>query len=504
MASIDDRGDALGSRFADLLVAVDAHTLGADPFRTNEELDDYLACLSRESTVSVDAFSVPVHGQVEPTNGDLAFVGLDGADRQLIALGQGSRVLGVVFARSRFFPFLFFRLFLASLGQLASLTFGDAAVEHPLAVREATPGAGGVERVSGGLVGCGKADGREDQEDGGTPKGQTGRNSAVFVLHAVLARKPANLRRKLHHAVFCHIRTRGPKKGARRPGFHYFHTMQNALSVQSHSLRMEILPGLAGRVRSLGFRGRELLSTQVINAANWGATYWTSPQSDWGWPPPEALDTAAYEVLTADDAVALRSGVITVGLRRFVVEKYFRPGPHDSTIDTKYVIENRGSETFSMAGWEISRVPAGGLTFFPTGTHEISPIAPHSELPVKKAHGTTFYDHADFEVGKCRKLHADGTEGFLAHVHGDVLILKLFSDSPAERQAPGEGECEIFANDDGKYVEIEVQGSYDELAPGARSEFAVRTAVCELPPGLERENLAGLRAFAEERARTLS
>jgi hypothetical protein len=188
----------------------------------------------------------------------------------------------------------------------------------------------------------------------------------------------------------------------------------------------------------------------------------------------------------------------------FVIEKHFRQGLHDSTIDTRYVIENLGTSSFRMASWEISRVPAGGLTFFPTGERELTPILPHSLMTTHKAHGATFYDHLGFSTGKCLKLHADGTGGYLAHVADGMLILKLFADAPPERQAPGEGECEIFANEDGRYVEIEVQGAYDEIQPGQRGSFDVRTAVCDLPPGLERENLSGLRAFADERARSLS
>lgn len=280
--------------------------------------------------------------------------------------------------------------------------------------------------------------------------------------------------------------------------------MEDALSVRSHSLLMEIVPTLSGRVRTLAFQGRPLLSGADINSTNWGATYWTSPQADWGWPPPASIDGEPYEVLAQTGGISLMSPLVTLGERVFVIEKHFRPGPHDSTIDTKYVIENRGTSAFRMASWEISRVPAGGLTFYPTGEREVTPIAPHSFMDTQKVGGTTFYDHLGFTGGKCLKLHADGSLGYLAHVIDGMLILKLFADTPSEQQAPGEGECEIFANEDGLYVEIEVQGSYSEIQPGGRHAFEVRTAVCELPPGLGRENLLGLRAFADERARFLS
>ena len=273
--------------------------------------------------------------------------------------------------------------------------------------------------------------------------------------------------------------------------------MSDALWVRSDSLEMEILPHLAGRVRGLFHRERNLLLGKDIHPENWGATFWTSPQSDWGWPPVTAIDGAAYEVLDASESLSLRSDTADFGGRRLRIEKHFRPGPN-STIDTEYVIENCGDSEFSMASWEISRVPPGGLTFFPTGQSELTPVAPHFEIATEKVAGTTFYDHTSFEVGKCRKLHADGSGGYLAHLMDELLLLKIFEDSPASAQAPGEGECEIFANDDGKYVEVEVQGPYEAIPPGQARSFVVKTAVVMLPQGLKRSDRQGLREWADE------
>lgn len=137
-----------------------------------------------------------------------------------------------------------------------------------------------------------------------------------------------------------------------------------------------------------------------------------------------------------------------------------------------------------MASWEISRVPPGGLTFFPSGAAVITPIPPHAELVLEEAAGVSFFDHAAFRTGASRKLHADGSEGFLAHVQADLLFLKVFVDLPPERQAPGEGEVEIFANFDGRYVEIEVQGPYETIAPAGRTSWVVRTCVAPVPQAL--------------------
>lgn len=276
------------------------------------------------------------------------------------------------------------------------------------------------------------------------------------------------------------------------------------LTVNSGELSLSVDPEIAARVTEMNFRGSNLLADSSLNPNNWGTTYWTSPQADWGWPPVPEVDSLPYEVAEVNaDAVTLLSPEARIGERVFRVAKTFSATPLKNALDAVYTIRNEGTAAFSMANWEIMRVPAGGLTFFPTGQAELTPIAPHDILPTEKAAGTTFFEHSHFTPGRCQKLHADGEGGYLAHLSGELLILKVFEDSPVERQAPGEGECEIFANDDGKYVEVEVQGPYESIAPGQQSSFRIRTGVYPLPQGLERRERAKIRAFADECAEAL-
>jgi hypothetical protein len=269
-----------------------------------------------------------------------------------------------------------------------------------------------------------------------------------------------------------------------------------ALSVHSGPLVMTIVPELGGRVQECAFAGKNLLSGPEVHQDNWGATYWTSPQADWGWPPVAAVDSEPYVQTEprADGVVSLTSAAARIGQRHFRIEKRFVPRQH-GCIDTEYSIVNLGEEAFSMASWEISRVPPGGLTFFPSGARVLTPIPPHAELLLQDSEGVSFYDHSTFEPGLSRKVHADGSEGFLAHLQGDLLVLKVFVDTPPERQAPGEGEVEIFANFDGRYVEVEVQGAYETIAPLAKSSWVVRTRVVVVPAA-QRQDLEALVALA--------
>lgn len=256
--------------------------------------------------------------------------------------------------------------------------------------------------------------------------------------------------------------------------------------LEARSLRASIDPSVAGRVATLSYEGRSLLIGPDVHPENWGSTYWTSPQSDWGWPPPPAIDHAPYEVLSLDPLL-LRGPVAELCETRVQLSKTFLPERTHDALDIVYSLENVGGRSLCVAGWEISRVAAGGLTFFPSGETEISPVAPHGLLVLHREAGHSFYHHTAFVLGTSVKVNADGREGYLAHVTAAdadgrrMLFLKLFPDTSPAEQAPGEGEVEIFANEDGRYVEIEVQGGYDRILPGQRSELRVRWLVRTLP-----------------------
>jgi hypothetical protein len=261
------------------------------------------------------------------------------------------------------------------------------------------------------------------------------------------------------------------------------------LVVGVSELSARVVPALGGRIASFSRAGRELLVGPEVNQDNWGSTYWTSPQSAWGWPPVAALDSAPYEVL-ADQPLRLRSPPALVGGTQVVLEKGIRPSAAGG-IELEYALRNVGATPIDVAGWEISRVASGGLTWFETGESALTPIAPHDELVVVRKLGHTFFDHTSFTAGRSAKLHADGRSGFLAHLTpadaaGERLLwLKLFEDTRPAEQAPGEGEIEIFANEDGRYVEVEVQGRYATLEPGATSVFRVEWRVGPVPRGLD-------------------
>jgi hypothetical protein len=275
------------------------------------------------------------------------------------------------------------------------------------------------------------------------------------------------------------------------------------LVLGSGPFRLEVSPALGGRVTRLVHQGEDLFTDASVNQVNHGSTYWPSPQSTWGWPPLAGLDSEAYEILS-DSPLALRSAEVALGgsiVRLDKTLKLVHSGPEAFVVDRTYLLHNVGGQEIAIAGWEISRVLSGGLTFFPTGAAELTPIEPHGFLATDKEHGCTFYEHKGFEVGQSKKLNADGSGGFLAHLartkSGPILLLKLFEDTLPEDQAEGEGEVEIFANEDGRYVEVEVQGALTRIAPGGASTFVVRWVTVSVPETVASDR-AKLVAFARE------
>ncbi|HSY24511.1 MAG TPA: hypothetical protein VK841_20430 [Polyangiaceae bacterium] len=241
-----------------------------------------------------------------------------------------------------------------------------------------------------------------------------------------------------------------------RPGRH---------ALECGDLTLEVDPAAGGRVTSFRCGDLEALSGPDVDANNYGSTLWTSPQSDWGWPPPIEFDGRPYAIERSDDAIALAGPVI--GSLGVAFEKRFAVDRARGAFAITYAIRNATAVARRVAPWEVSRVPARGLTFFPTGAAHVGP------LPVAQHGGMTWYAHAPETLDDTGQKHsADGRDGYLAHAGNGLLLVKTFADLPPEMQAPGEGEVEVYGNN--RYVEVEAQGPYASIEPGAVLEWTLR------------------------------
>jgi hypothetical protein len=237
----------------------------------------------------------------------------------------------------------------------------------------------------------------------------------------------------------------------------------------------EVDPRVGGRVTSFRLGSVDILAGPDVDAHNYGSTFWTSPQSDWGWPPPGEVDRDPYEVSFEGDTLVLTGPPHhALGIR---VTKRFSADRERRAIVLEYGIHNLTDATKCYAPWEVSRVRSRGLTFFPTGAGSKGP------LELEQCPTATWFDHDPSAMtDDGLKSVADGVGGFVAHATDGLLFLKAFTDVPPEKQAPGEGEIEIYANN--RYAEIEVQGPYAEIPAGASASWKVTWYLRRLPEGL--------------------
>lgn len=253
---------------------------------------------------------------------------------------------------------------------------------------------------------------------------------------------------------------------------------EGRLVLEFGSTYFEVKPERGARIVSLKQAGLELLS--LSGAANYadavGSTFWPSPQS-WPWPPPAEIDNHEYQA-SVDEA-----GVITAHGKpnqdtSLQVSKRFAANLAREAVEIEYAMTNSGDAPVQWAPWEITRMPATGLAFWPTGGEAWGPQPLQSQV----AQGHTWCDPSKTEGEG--KLFADGAGGFLAYLLGDRLLIKQFQDQPASAAAPDEAEIELYVNPDHSYIEVENQGAYSSIAPGQTVRWKVTWYARKLPAGV--------------------
>jgi len=247
---------------------------------------------------------------------------------------------------------------------------------------------------------------------------------------------------------------------------------------------LEVDAALGARITRFSLAGRNALTGPDVNDLNFGSTFWTSPQAAWGWPPPVEHDSEPYAAHQAgeDGAVGVFSGKPDAKLGLAVTKTFFVDGAR-GTVTIEYGLHNHAGEPRTVAPWEISRHPTGGLTFFPVG----EPIAAASTLAVKTEAGAVWFDYDARAITDHQKLFAHGSEGWICHIdRGSALLLvKSFPEIAPSRQAPGEAALEIYADPKHTYIEVEQQGAYQPLAPDAQVTWRVTWALRPGPPAEE-------------------
>jgi hypothetical protein len=238
---------------------------------------------------------------------------------------------------------------------------------------------------------------------------------------------------------------------------------------------VEVDPADGGRIVSFSLSGRSVILSRDESPEAYGSSFWPSPQSDWSWPPPPALDKGEWKTTMEDGALVFESQVddkLALSVRQRITAD-----TASGALDIEYTLSNRGRASRRVAPWQNTRVRPGGVTFYPSATG----TSPQSTLKLAPQDGIVWYVHVPSAVHESGKSFGDGAEGWLAQVDGDLLFVKVFPDVPPSAQAPGEGEIEIYVHETGRFVEMEQQGPYVEIPPGGSSSWKVRWLVRQLP-----------------------
>jgi hypothetical protein len=248
---------------------------------------------------------------------------------------------------------------------------------------------------------------------------------------------------------------------------------------------LEIDPAIGGRITALTINGKNFLTDSTVNAFNWGSSFWPSPQSDWNWPPPAEIDNRPYTATINGNVLKMVSRKdARLGL---IVTKEFSGNKRDGSFTLKYSITNASGQPYKVAPWEVTRVHTNGIAFFPYGKGDRRGGLIPSTIE-KDGICWFVYDSTKVPRKGDTQLYADGAEGWFAEVNGNVMLVKKFPDIPFEKNAPKEGEVELYANRaplEKSYVEIEHQGAYEELQPGQTSTWEMTWVLRKIPASVK-------------------
>jgi hypothetical protein len=142
------------------------------------------------------------------------------------------------------------------------------------------------------------------------------------------------------------------------------------------------------------------------------------------------------------------------------------------------------TKAIQVAPWQITRVPRGGLAFFPVTAS--ATVSNPTSWTLSASNDLQWLDDSTQTsvTSAGPKIVADGgaadqSSTWLAYALGGNLLLIKYPDVASSAFAPNEGDTEIFPGDG--YIELEPQGAYGSLAANASVSWTVRWLVVAIP-----------------------
>jgi hypothetical protein len=239
----------------------------------------------------------------------------------------------------------------------------------------------------------------------------------------------------------------------------------------------EIDAAVGARVGTLSLAGTNLIMTAATDPTTWGSVFWTSPRADWTpvtWPPPAAIDNAPYTTGGISGNRVVLTGPTDTSIGVGMTKDYAA----DTSGWMKITYTINSTRARRAAPWEVTRVPRGGIVFFPVPSASAVVRGP---LTITTANNVVWFDDAPMTATSPNgdKLYADGSGGWTAYVKDRNLFLKKFTDQPASAQPAMEGEIDVYPG--AGFLEFEVQGPYTQIPAGGTLPWSIEWRVVKVP-----------------------
>ncbi|MEM1357497.1 MAG: DUF4380 domain-containing protein [Bacteroidota bacterium] len=246
-----------------------------------------------------------------------------------------------------------------------------------------------------------------------------------------------------------------------------------SITLTNESLSLTVEPAIGGRIASLKLAGQEVLNTKRDSQnVQWGSTVWTSPQSDWKWPPIAAFDAKAFTVEELRENVLLlvseRDSATLLRMRKCISLG------SDNEVGLTYWLTNEGNSTVKVAVWENTRLPYAGRIEFRADsirfTQETNPITYRDSI------ATIHFD--DRHSGRT-KVFTDLVTDSVTYFNAGLAFTKYTTITHLVHTAPKQAPLEIYYDPEAGFMEFELQGEYKLLAPGESVSLRVKWKVKE-------------------------
>lgn len=240
---------------------------------------------------------------------------------------------------------------------------------------------------------------------------------------------------------------------------------------------------MGARIISFKIGSQEVLSPNTVNRQFFGSSLWLSPEGKWKGH--GVLDRAAYRVVR-DARMTLYLQSQPDAHRGFLVTKYFQGLPRDTVMAIRYTIKNIADSVQEVAPWEVTRVPTGGMAFFPKRNQDDDPQknAVYPVPLITDSSGMIWYPY-DSSTDSPQKLFANGGEGWVAYARQGIIFIKTFPVIDPSSAAPREKNVELYVDKAKTYMELENQGMYQRLKPGEELTYSVKWYVRRLPADMQ-------------------